>query len=287
MEEALPLEGCEDGDPLDGGYGFGEWTGKDWHPGRDLNAGDGGDSDLGRPVRAKTRGRVAFVGQWDGHTTGEGNHVWIEAHNGRGWVHHDHLSEVWVVVGQTVGRDTIIGLCGKTGGWRWAHDHVEVTRGVPATWTQWVRGWTLSRVLATYYDPADWFAQEAQLAELERDESLITPEQYSDEQIQAYMQQLGGVFPLVDAEGNVPGLTARALLAYRREEGRGPVMPWQRDDGTSITGEYDALALDGSGNPTIPARRLRFTAGILEWRSDTNACYWVEVCAHPEALTAG
>lgn len=160
MLNIYPLDGCEDGDVLDGGLDYLEWypKGNVWHPGIDLNAGSGGDADLGRIVYCAAPGIVRFRHVWDGQTYGEGTHVWIE-HAGASasaWAHYDHLQVATVREGERVARGSVIGTCGKSGFQTWAHLHFEVARSKPASWWQWPRGWQLSRVEGTYLNPHLW-----------------------------------------------------------------------------------------------------------------------------------
>jgi hypothetical protein len=152
-EVALPLQDARRSDPLLGGYGFAQWTGSVFHCAVDLNAGLGGDADLGKPVRTPVAAVVAAVLPWDGYTTGEGNHVWLKADDGH-WLHLDHLQEIRCREGDVLARGAEVGACGKTGNWPWAHCHWEVLYDKPAAgWWQWPVGWSKARVLEAYMDP--------------------------------------------------------------------------------------------------------------------------------------
>ena len=180
MPRTYPLDGAEDGNVLDGGYDWLDWSpeGGAYHPGLDLNAGAGGDADLGRLIVASAPGVVRFAERWDGRAAGYGTHLWIEhdGYAGGDWTHHAHLDALLVSAGQRVQRDQPIARCGKTGWQAWAHDHVEVLRARPDSWWQWPRGWSAEHVAAAYRNPHDWFAamadhaQRAQRAQQEVDE---------------------------------------------------------------------------------------------------------------------
>jgi len=157
-DAVMPLEGASRANPLLGGYGFAEKQGDGvWHPGVDLNAGAGGDADLGKPVRAPTDCVVRRVLPWDRLTTGFGNHVWLEATDGH-WLHLAHLHAIACREGERLPRRALLGTCGKTGNWQWAHTHWEVTYAKPASWTQWPTGWSKDRVLDVYMDPFAYLA---------------------------------------------------------------------------------------------------------------------------------
>jgi murein DD-endopeptidase MepM/ murein hydrolase activator NlpD len=152
-EADLALADAQRSDPLQGGYAFAQWTGSVFHPGVDLNSGAGGDADLGKPVHAPVDAVVAAVLPWDGATKGEGNHVWLKADDGH-WLHVDHLQAFRCTEGDVLKRGALIGTCGKTGGWDWAHVHWEVLYNRPAAgWWQWPAGWSKARMLAEYMDP--------------------------------------------------------------------------------------------------------------------------------------
>lgn len=156
VDRWMPLEGATRSDPLEGGYAFAEYTAAGtYHPGVDLNAGPGGDSDLGLPVRTPMDGIVRFVGY---DAVGYGNHLWLESDTGH-WLHFCHLQlPPFAAVGSRLERGARFGYCGKSGGWPWAHVHWEVLYAKPASWSQWVTGWTKDRVLSVYMDPFAYLA---------------------------------------------------------------------------------------------------------------------------------
>lgn len=155
VDRWMPLAGATRSDPLEGGYAFAEWTGSVYHPGVDLNAGPGGDSDMGAAIRAPFAGTLRWVGY---DAKGYGNHCWLEADTGH-WLHFCHLQlPPTAFQYQRVPRGATIGYCGKTGGWTWAHLHWEVAYAKPADWSQWPVGWSKSRVLSTYMDPFAYLA---------------------------------------------------------------------------------------------------------------------------------
>lgn len=265
-----PLDGVNEADPLEGGYAYLQWTGSVYHPADDLNAGPGGDADLGLPIRACEPGIVEFVQVWNGVTKGEGTHVWMRGLWSGKYVHHDHLSALGPGIGvdTRVERGTILGACGKAGGWPWAHDHVEVCYGKPGSWWQWPVGWSRAAVAATYQDPAVYVAEMDQRAAAEaatQEDYVITPEMQSDDDITAYLEQLG--YPVAF------GMRDRAILAYRREENPGP----------AVSGEYPAtIDVDGA---QLQVSRQRFSNTVFEYRPDKNAVYRCEVVLHPEIIT--
>lgn len=102
------------------------------HPGADINANTGGNSDLGHNVYAITKGRVE-VAQW---FPVWGNIVLI-FHPGPGvWSQSAHLNEIFVEVGQEVEAGEVIGTIGRGANNRYiAHLHFEIRyQPVPANY---------------------------------------------------------------------------------------------------------------------------------------------------------
>ena len=158
----LPLDGASEADPERGGYGYLDWSDyqRGWHEGRDLNCGVGIDGDLGAPLLALCRMRLAYNGS---SARGFGNHQWweiIEAGPYQGaFVHYAHAdSFTCETVGTELPRGATIGACGKSGGQYAAHLHVVVTRAQPTSWS-WYGGPTLTKeeVAALTHDPRDWW----------------------------------------------------------------------------------------------------------------------------------
>jgi murein DD-endopeptidase MepM/ murein hydrolase activator NlpD len=154
-----PLAGTARVDPLQGGWGFMQWTGEEYHPGVDLNAGGFCAADAGAGVLAPVAMTVRYVG-WHVTSTGRGFgwHLWAQADTGH-WLHFCHLqAPPACAVGEPLPRGHVFGLCGKTAGWGCEHLHFEVTHHRPAAWDQWPRGWSKARVEATYLDPFAYLA---------------------------------------------------------------------------------------------------------------------------------
>lgn len=159
-----PLQGLDPNDVLQGGYGWLDATdgGVTLHPGADLNSGGSCNSDEGLLVVAPLAGIVRAVLPWDGYSSGEGNHVWVELSDpclpGPTWFHVDHLVEITCVVGQRLPPGDPIGFCGRSGGWDCAHAHIELLRGPPVQgWWQWPFQWPKEAVEAAYYEPRVWW----------------------------------------------------------------------------------------------------------------------------------
>lgn len=98
------------------GVRFGGWL-PEIHRGVDISV------PSGNPVRAMAPGRVRFAGSMPGY----GRVVWLD-HGGDLMSVYGHLSEVLVIAGEQVGKDTAIGLSGTTGNTTGPHLHFEVWR---------------------------------------------------------------------------------------------------------------------------------------------------------------
>jgi len=159
-----PLQGLNPADVLQGGYGWLDATdgGATLHPGADLNSGGSCNADEGLPVVAPLAGVVQQLLYWDGRTSGEGNHLWLELDDevapGPTWCHFDHLQAFAVGPGQRVTPGQLLGYCGRSGGWDCAHLHLELLPAAPAQgYWQWPYGWSQAQVEAAYYWPRAWW----------------------------------------------------------------------------------------------------------------------------------
>lgn len=133
------------------------------HPGVDINDTRGGDSDLGRRVRAIADGVVVEAADFP---------IW----GGLVLIHHPsldvyslsaHLTGIRVAPGDRVSMGDVIGHIGK-GAWRWAHLHFELRRSrLPANF--WPSAKYPRRAEAEdfvrrhYLDPEAWFAEHGAL----------------------------------------------------------------------------------------------------------------------------
>ncbi len=159
-----PLQGLNPNDVLRGGYGWLDLTdgGMTFHPGADLNSGGSCNADEGLPVVAPLGAVVRATLPWDGYTSGEGNHVWLEVVDevspGPTWVHYDHLQAIECDEGQRLMPGDQVGRCGRSGNWDCAHTHTELLKGPPETgYYQWPYAWSRAAVEAAYYAPASWW----------------------------------------------------------------------------------------------------------------------------------
>ena len=163
-----PLQGLNPADVLQGGYGWLDATdgGATRHPGADLNSGGSCNADEGLPVVAPLAGVVRRLLYWNGSSSGEGNHLWLELLDdvapGPTWVHFDHLQAFAVGEGQRVEPGQVVGYCGRSGGWDCAHLHTEFLPAPPAQgWSQWPYQWSQAQVEAAYYQPSAWWTAAA------------------------------------------------------------------------------------------------------------------------------
>ncbi len=291
MKVLWPLVGCSSADPLEGGYSFLDRNNKGvLHPGLDLNAGAGGNSDCGAPVVAPVIGTLERV--ITGVKNGFGNHIYLrtdlrtdEAPEGY-LLHFCHLQGTALAQGARVAQGTAIGVCGRTSGWEafggaswdFCHTHFEVLKRTPAAanWEFWPTGWVSAQVLDLYCDPAVWLTTYVDLDAVPRvdvvpradarprlEEDDVPLAKISDEDLKRYLEMLGT--PVNPASA----IVKRAMLAYRRGETRGP----------AVSDEYKATTADGR-----QVVRQRFSAGIAEYDPASGEVNWVELVLHPDAI---
>lgn len=169
-----PLQGINPDNVLQGGYDWLDLTdgGQTYHPGIDANVEGGCNADEGALVVSPLTGIVRAIIPWDGHTPGEGNHVWVELDDtclpGPTWFHVDHLATIETVVGMLLQPGDLIGTCGRSGGWDCAHLHAEWLKGAPIMgYSQWPYAWERALVEESYWNPWDWWTAAKTLVEQE------------------------------------------------------------------------------------------------------------------------
>jgi hypothetical protein len=255
----VPLQYTSSQDPLEGGYGFCDWTdgGQTPHPGVDLNSGPSCNSDDGAQIVAPTDGVCVAVLPWDGVTPGEGSHFWLYLDDPRCWApcwaHFDHLGSFFVGEGQRFTAGQLVATCSRTGGWDCAHSHEEYLKQPPSSWWQWPYGWSVGAVQGAYFDPGVWFRNTVQKAGAMGPGGGV-PVDVSEEELAAMAPYFGmyGVQPNMGT-----AIMKRAGLAYKRDESPGPC----------LTDEY----------PYGSYVRQNFTGRIGEYHPDDGNVYWVEV----------
>jgi hypothetical protein len=250
-----PLQGVNPADVLQGGYAFLDVTdgGATLHPGADLNSGGSCNADEGLLVVAPLAGTVRAVLPWDGSSSGEGNHVWVELDDpclpGPTWLHVDHLFDIACAVGQQLLPGEPIGLAGRSGGWECAHLHTELLTGPPHDgWFQWPYGWSRAQVEAAYWPPLAWW-QAATALVLAEGHEPIPPEvveAMNDWELTNYvLAQLYEWAQLpFDPESGMAKTWVAALRAgvYARRP-RTDARPYGEGDGTGWWAEFDQRVL--------------------------------------------
>ena len=263
-----PMDGLSAYDPLMGGYAFLDRTdgGNTYHCGADLNAGNGGDADLGAALRFPVAGEVVYVGWWNGYSTGYGNNLWLRLDSGH-YLHYCHCDTMDAWVGMRGVPGQVVATCGKSGYQMWAHLHLEVKREDPAVagYEYWPYGQPADYVWTHYVRPADWWTELLAWAGREELAMDTTPEERAA--MKPYFESLGYGLDVETAIGKL------VCLSHKRNETPGPC----------IGPEYPAIAPDGS-----QVVRQKFTARLAEAKPLPDGSWWtgyVEVCLHPEALT--
>lgn len=110
------------------GYGYGDSTSYGFHDGVDINDNKGGNSDLGKPLYAISKGKVVGI---HNHTGGGnfGNHIFIQIDGewGTRYVHYAHCLEILVQPGQEVSEGQLIAKVGNSGT-VYAHCHFAIKK---------------------------------------------------------------------------------------------------------------------------------------------------------------
>jgi len=110
------------------GYGFGQAVSYGFHCGKDINDNNGGNSDLGKPLYAISKGKIIGVHQH----TGKGNfgkHFFLQIEGAWGirYVHYAHCNELFVVLDQEVTEGQLIATIGNSGT-TYAHCHFSIKK---------------------------------------------------------------------------------------------------------------------------------------------------------------
>lgn len=260
-----PLQGLASNDVLQGGYGWLDVTdgGDTLHPGADLNSGGSCNADEGLLVVAPLAGVVRATLFWDGYSSGEGNHVWVELDDpclpGVTWWHTDHLFDIACAVGQRLAPGDPIGLCGRSGNWDCAHAHTELLKSAPQYgWFQWPYNWSRAQVEAAYWPPAAWWSAATALVLAEGNQP-IPPEvvaMLSDWEVLNWVMPELWAWAKVDY--NPEALTSKAWLAeLRAGRYRGRPRTTDREYGDPVRGAW-----------------AEYDAGVVVTRSDSGEWSW-------------
>lgn len=112
--------------------GFGAVTNYGYHEAMDLNLRTGGDSDIGQPLYAVSKGKIVYYHNNSHSTTGFGRHMVLECDTVRGkrWYHYAHCLEITAEL-KDVNEGDVIGKLGKSGT-TLAHLHFSVFKVDPA-----------------------------------------------------------------------------------------------------------------------------------------------------------
>ena len=110
------------------GYGYGDITSYGRHDGVDINDNSGGNSDLGKPLYAISKGKIVGIHKHTG-TGNFGNHFFlmIEGNWGIRYIHYAHCLELFIENGQEVNEGQKIATVGNSGT-IYAHVHFAVKK---------------------------------------------------------------------------------------------------------------------------------------------------------------
>lgn len=110
------------------GYGFGDVTAYGRHDGVDINDNGGGNSDLGKPLFAISKGKVVGIHKHTG-AGNFGNHFFLQIDGkwGTRYVHYAHCLELNVTEGQEVEEGYQVAKVGNSGT-TYAHCHFAIKK---------------------------------------------------------------------------------------------------------------------------------------------------------------
>lgn len=241
----LPLRDASLLDPTRGGFGYLQDNGAGcFHPGVDLNAGDGAQGDCGADV-------VAF---WDmslvvtvDEATGFGLHQWWRLLGGDYDGHYVHFCHLMQVAhradGMLVARGDVIGKCGRSGGWEHCHLHLEVRKDAPPHWSYWPKGERKAAVASAYVDPVEVCARYDRLA---------------GERAERVKPDLGPLLDTIGSTGYPVGEACRLIqVAHVLGANADSVDGWVNEIGalraevarlTALVGPVEALAAPAAGD---------------------------------------
>ncbi len=113
---------------------FGEPTSYGYHEGIDINTRLGGDTDLGKEIKAIAKGRITYYHYASHPTSGFGRHLVykITGSWGERWVMCSHMTESGLFSQQDINDGQVIGYVGKSGT-QVAHLHFSIFKVDPAT----------------------------------------------------------------------------------------------------------------------------------------------------------
>lgn len=147
------------------GYNFVDKIPGGHHLGEDLNSGKTGDADFGIPVVAPFDAEILYVDK-PGKNWGV-----VVAYNDDEdrWWRLGHLKDFVVKKGDMVVCGQVVGHCGKTGA-KSPHVHYEVWKKPLASYIDYPKHWSLSKIFDTFEAPFDFTAR---IVEEEKKNSII------------------------------------------------------------------------------------------------------------------
>ncbi len=108
------------------GYDHGDSTSYGFHDGKDINDSGGGDSDLGKPLYAISKGTIIGIHE---HIVNFGKHFFLQIDGAWGtrYVHYAHCNDIFVSLDQVVEEGQKIATVGKSGT-PYAHCHFSIKK---------------------------------------------------------------------------------------------------------------------------------------------------------------
>jgi len=150
------------------------------HLGFDYNVG-WGDQDLGLQINATASGRVVYSKD-SKRSLSYGNQIIVEHElpdQSKFYSRYAHLNKRWIAEGQDVECGQGIGECGKSGGWKYAHLHLEIF--TKEYWEQhasknpffYPSNWVRDKILRYFCDPLQFIDEHKEIKTDEEPEAEL------------------------------------------------------------------------------------------------------------------
>jgi len=202
-------------DPMDrksrNGYEFlQDMGGGKLHLGHDFNKG-WGDQDLGLQISAIASGRIIYSKDSQA-TLSYGNMIVIEHELPDGskfYSRYAHLRKRWIAEGQDIECGAGIGECGKSGGWKSAHLHLEIF--TKEYWEQFASkkvfyypsGWARDKILRYFCSPLQFIDEHKDIKTDEEPEAELAELKKIDEKYNELLKKLSGLLDSKPNEGDI------------------------------------------------------------------------------------
>lgn len=192
------------------------------HLGHDFNKG-WGDQDLGLQINATASGRVVYSKD-SKLTPSYGNQIVIEHELPDGskfYSRYAHLRKRWIAEGQDVEMGQGIGECGKSGGWKSAHLHLEIF--TKEYWEQYASkkpffypsNWDRNKILRYFCSPLQFVDEHKEIKPNEEPEAELAE---LKEKAKKYNELLKKLSEKLDCKPNEGDIESKIAGLIKKED---------------------------------------------------------------------